>query len=111
MYDAGERRLTRDTVACGSVSAYNNKKGEGYGIKNYAAVVRKRLRWQGFIVFDPFIAQHKKARDENITKWIQEGSFKSHDHVTEGMDNAADGFLGMLKGENLGKSLLKIADS
>jgi NADPH-dependent curcumin reductase CurA len=73
-------------------------------------VVRRRIKWQGFLVFDPFIAQHRKERDENVTKWIQDGSFKSVDHITEGMDNAIDGFLGMLKGENLGKSILKIQD-
>lgn len=54
--------------------------------------------------------QHSKARDENITKWIQEGSFKSDDHITDGMDNAVEGFLGMLKGDNLGKAILKISD-
>ena len=74
-------------------------------------MIRKRLTWKGFLVYDPNIAQHAKARDENITKWIQEGSFKSIDHVTEGMDNAIEGFLGMLKGENLGKSILKINDA
>lgn len=34
----------------------------------------------------------------------------SSDHITEGMDNAVDGFIGMLRGENTGRSLLKIAD-
>lgn len=73
-------------------------------------VVRKRIRWQGFIVYDPFIAKWKDERDENVAKWIADGSLKSVDHVTDGMDNAIDGFLGMLKGENLGKSVLKIAE-
>jgi NADPH-dependent curcumin reductase CurA len=73
-------------------------------------VVRKRLRWQGFLVFDANIVQHKKDRDEKVTKYILDGSLKSVDHVTEGMDNAIEGFLGMLKGHNLGKSILKIAD-
>lgn len=73
-------------------------------------VTRKRIRWQGFLVFDPNIAQHRKDRDEKVTKYILDGSLRSVDHVTEGMDNATEGFLGMLKGHNLGKSILKIAD-
>ncbi len=98
-------------VACGTISTYNaGSSNDVYGVKNYSAVVRKRLRWQGFIVFDPNIRQWRKERDENISKWIADGSFKSVDHVTVGMDNAVQGFLGMLKGENLGKSILKIAD-
>ncbi|OAP59449.1 hypothetical protein AYL99_06747 [Fonsecaea erecta] len=98
-------------VACGSISTYNNGKDTTpYGVKNYSQVVRKRLRWQGFLVFDPNIARWRQERDDNITRWIQDGSFKSVDFVTEGIDNAVEGFLGMLRGENLGKSILKIAD-
>ena len=98
-------------VACGSISTYNNAKdATPYGIKNYGAMVRKRISWQGFLVFDPNIMKWGEERNRNITQWIQDGSFKSVDHVTDGMDNAIDGFLGMLKGENLGKSILKVAD-
>ncbi|KAJ9650427.1 hypothetical protein H2198_010269 [Neophaeococcomyces mojaviensis] len=97
-------------VACGAISQYNNKTGEAYGVKNTAMMVRKRIRWQGFLVYDADIVQHQKARDENISKWIAEGSFRSTDYITNGMDNAIEGFLGMLKGDNLGKSILKISD-
>lgn len=102
--------LTLLIVACGSISTYNNKPGETQGIKNYSQMVRKRIRWEGFIVFDPNIMSHAKARDENVSKWIAEGSLKTIDHVTDSMDNAIEGFLGMLEGKNLGKSILKIAD-
>ena len=73
-------------------------------------MVRKRIRWQGFLVFDPNITGHLQDRDEKVSAWILDGSLKSVDHVTDGMDHAVEGFLGMLKGENLGKSILKIAD-
>ncbi|KAK7885297.1 hypothetical protein LTR67_010475 [Exophiala xenobiotica] len=98
-------------IACGAISTYNNGTDTTpYGLKNYSAVVRKRLRYQGFIVYDPNIIRWKAERDENVAQWIADGSFKSIDHVTVGMDNAVDGFLGMLQGKNLGKSILKIAD-
>jgi NADPH-dependent curcumin reductase CurA len=99
-------------VACGAISTYNNTPNapDAYGIKNYAQIVRRRLTWKGFLVFDKNIMKWHEERNTNITKWIQDGSFKSIDHVTEGMDNAVEGFLGMLKGENLGKSILKITE-
>ncbi|EXJ89670.1 hypothetical protein A1O3_02737 [Capronia epimyces CBS 606.96] len=98
-------------VACGTISTYNNSGASGaYGVKNYSSVVRKRLRWQGFIVYDPNIIRWEKERDEKVARWIADGSFKSVDFFTHGIDHAVDGFLGMLKGENLGKSILKIAD-
>ncbi|EXJ95649.1 hypothetical protein A1O1_00771 [Capronia coronata CBS 617.96] len=99
-------------VACGTISTYNDgSNSTRYGVQNYSAVVRKRLRWQGFIVYDPTIIRWKKERDEKVAQWIADGSFKSVDYVTHGMDHAVEGFLGMLKGENLGKSILKVADS
>jgi hypothetical protein len=108
---ANSSLLSTPAVACGAISQYNNASAaESYGVKNYTMLVVRRIKWQGFLVFDPNIIKHRAARDENITKWIQDGSFKSIDHVTEGMDNAVDGFLGMLKGHNLGKSILKIQD-
>lgn len=54
--------------------------------------------------------QHAGERDAKVTKYILDGSLRSVDHVTDGVDGAVDGFLGMLRGENLGKSILKIAD-
>ena len=97
-------------MACGAISQYNNQPGEGYGVKNTAMVITKRIRWQGFLVFDSNILRHKQDRDDKVTKYILDGSLKSVDHITDGMDNAPEGFLGMLKGHNLGKSILKIAD-
>ncbi|KAL2399124.1 NADP-dependent oxidoreductase RED1 [Exophiala dermatitidis] len=97
-------------VACGTISTYNDSSSsERYGVKNYSHVVRKRLRWQGFIVYDPNVIRWQGERDEKVARWIAEGKIKSVDHITQGMDNAVKGFLGMLKGENLGKSILKIA--
>jgi NADPH-dependent curcumin reductase CurA len=54
----------------------------------------------------------KYANDhqEKLQKWIADGTFKAQYSVTEGIDNAADGFLGMLSGKNFGKAVLQIAD-
>ena len=64
---------------------------------------------QGFIVGDPnmgpkYAAEHQK----NVQKWISEGTFKAQQSVTVGIDNAAKGLLGMLKGDNFGKAVLVI---
>lgn len=94
------------------VSQYNiSDPDKRYGVKNIGAVVGKRLRMQGFIVFDAnmgpkYAADHQK----NVAKWISEGTFKAQQSVTVGIDNAVKGLLGMLKGENFGKSVLAIQD-
>ena len=65
----------------------------------------------GFVVFDEnmgpkYAADHQK----NVAKWISEGTFKAQQSVTVGIDHAIKGLLGMLKGENFGKSVLEIED-
>lgn len=99
------------TVACGMISQYNSAPSEHYGVKNLFQVIGKRLLMQGFIVSDPNMGpKYAKEHHEKVAKWIHEGTFKAKQSVTEGIDNAPDGFLGMLKGENFGKAVLKIAD-
>ena len=54
--------------------------------------------------------KHAKEHQKNVAKWISEGTFKAKQSITEGIDNAPTGLIGMLKGENFGKAVLKIAD-
>ena len=94
------------------VSQYNAASpDELYGVKNIMQVVAKRIKMQGFIAGDPdmgpkYTAEHQK----NVAKWISEGTFKAQQSVTTGIDNAIDGFLGMLRGENFGKAVLTIKE-
>lgn len=98
-------------VASGMISQYNKPLPERYGIKNLYYVVTKRLTMRGFIVSDANMGPvYIKERDENVSKWLHEGSFKSKFHITNGIDNAPEGFVGMLEGKNFGKAVLKIAD-
>ncbi|KAI4099784.1 MAG: hypothetical protein LQ339_005806 [Xanthoria mediterranea] len=99
-------------VVCGMVSQYNVESPEQrYGVKNLIQVVGKRLKMRGFIVGDPdmgpkYAVDHKR----NVSQWIHDGTFKAQQSITEGIDNAVEGFLGMLKGENFGKAVLTIRE-
>ncbi|RDW73167.1 hypothetical protein BP6252_07074 [Coleophoma cylindrospora] len=98
-------------VACGMISQYNAKPGEAYGVKNLMHIVAKRLTIRGFIVGDANMGpKYFKDRDEKVAKWISEGSFKTKYHVTDGIDNAAEGLIGIFHGKNFGKAVLKISD-
>lgn len=67
---------------------------------------------EGFIVGDPkFGPVYAAEHQEKLQKWLHEGTFKAKLSVTEGIDNAAEGFIGLLTGENFGKAVLKIADA
>ncbi|KAI1485750.1 hypothetical protein F5X96DRAFT_658208 [Biscogniauxia mediterranea] len=94
---------------CGMISSYNQTPDERYGVKNLMMVVSKTLTLQGFLVGKPeFGPAYAKEHQEKVQPWIADGSFKAKLHITEGIDQAAEGFVGMLKGENFGKAVLKI---
>ena len=98
------------SVACGMISQYNaSNADELYGVRNLPMVVSKRLTMRGFIVLDPDMgARYAKDHLKNVSKWISEGTFKTQESVTYGIDNGVKGLLGMLKGDNFGKAVLQI---
>jgi NADPH-dependent curcumin reductase CurA len=98
-------------IACGMVSEYSKPDSEKYGVKNLMLIVGKRITMRGFIVGDENMGpRYVKDRNEKVAKWLHDGSFKATISVTDGIDNAPEGFVGMLQGKNFGKAVLKIAD-
>jgi NADPH-dependent curcumin reductase CurA len=98
-------------IGCGMVSEYNKQEGERYGIKNLMQMVAKRITFRGFIVGDKDMGPlYFEERNKNVSKWLAEGTFKAKMSVTDGIDNAPEGLVGMLQGKNFGKAVLKIAD-
>ena len=92
------------------ISQYNNSsESEAYAIKNLFLVVTKRIKIQGFLVSDPDMLKYSDEHQENLAKWIHDGTFKTKISTTYGIENSGKGFLGMLKGENFGKAVLEVA--
>lgn len=74
-------------------------------------VVGKRIKMQGFIVGDANMGpKYAKDHQEKLQKWISDGSFKAQMSTTVGIENAIEGFIGMLEGKNFGKAVMEIAD-
>ena len=69
-------------------------------------IVQRRLTLQGFIVSD-----HVKLLGEFITEvggLLRAGKLKSRETVVEGLAQAPRAFMGLLKGENFGKLVVKV---
>ena len=99
-------------IACGMVSEYNKSESERYGVKNLMLVVAKRLTMRGFIVGDSNMGpKYVEERNKNVAKWLHEGTFKAKTSITDGIDHAPEGLVGMLQGKNFGKAVLKIASA
>ncbi|PYI18021.1 putative zinc-type alcohol dehydrogenase-like protein PB24D3.08c [Aspergillus japonicus CBS 114.51] len=98
-------------IACGMVSQYNLKPEEAFGVKNLMLVVGKRIRMQGFIVGDENMGpKYAKERNERVSAWLLDGSIKTKEDITTGIENGPEALVSMLRGGNRGKAILKIAD-
>ena len=71
------------------------------------AVLTNRLHIQGFIVWD-FAEQAETFRKE-VAGWIQEGRVRYREDVVEGLENAPEAFIGLLKGRNFGKLVVRVS--
>ena len=92
-------------VLCGMISQYNSSSPLP-GPSNLMLAITNRLKLQGFIVRD-----HYNMLNEfhaAMAKWIDQGNIKWKETVSEGIENAPKAFLGLFKGENFGKMLVKI---
>jgi NADPH-dependent curcumin reductase CurA len=91
---------------CGMISEYNNT-DLGKGVRGLIMAVGKSLTLRGFIVSNHTDLQAAFVKD--LAGWVAEGRFKHVETVKEGIENAPAAFLGLFKGENLGKMLVKLS--
>jgi NADPH-dependent curcumin reductase len=93
---------------CGLIAHYNDT--QAVAPKWAAAMMRnvltKRLTIRGFIVSD-FAARHGDFLSD-MSQWVREGKVKHKEFVTEGLDSAPAAFMGLLKGANFGKQLVRV---
>ena len=98
-------RLFGRVVVCGTISDYNAT--DPYRVKNWRAILVNRLKVQGMIVFD-FKERYGEAI-KALGGYYAAGKLKTRESVVEGLANAPQGFIALLKGGNFGKQLVKLA--
>jgi|SRR5438105_2788969 len=91
-------------VVCGQISQYNLERPEPTFHPGLLIVFRARM--EGFLVTD-FAHRYEEAA-MRLAGWVADGSIRYREDVTEGLENAPRAFIGMLRGENRGKALVKI---
>lgn len=90
---------------CGQISLYNleeNEKGDRVG----STLLINQASMTGFLVF-----QFKSRYLEGLSKlsqWLLDEKIKYKEDIVSGIENAPDTFIGMMKGKNFGKLLIKI---
>ena len=95
---------------CGLVANYNLTQlppGPDRTTALMRGVLSKRLLIRGFIVWD-FGAQAREFATE-VGGWLREGRIKYREDVVQGLEDAPKAFIGLLRGANFGKLLVRLA--
>jgi NADPH-dependent curcumin reductase CurA len=93
-------------VLCGAVSQYNATEPPP-GPRNMGLAVSRRLSLRGYIIFDhmdrfaDFLAE--------VGPWIAGGQIRTRETIVDGIENAPEAFLALLRGANTGKMLVRVA--
>jgi NADPH-dependent curcumin reductase CurA len=103
----GALRQHGRAALCGAISLYNAAEPPP-GPRNMGFVITKSLTLRGFIVTDHFDLQPAFAREAG--GWLREGALRHHETVVTGIENNAEAFLGMLRGENTGKMIVELPE-
>src|SRR5690554_1479344 len=97
---------------CGLIAQYNATELPP-GPDRLPALMRlllsQRIRMQAFIIFDNY-GPHYPEFLAQMTPWVAEGKVKVKEHRIEGLENAPQGLIGLLEGQNFGKVVVRIAD-
>ncbi|MCY4119643.1 MAG: NADP-dependent oxidoreductase [Acidobacteria bacterium] len=96
---------------CGRIANYNLTEppsGPDQVARLMGLTLVRRLTFRGFIVFDHLDRQPDFLRD--VAAWIREGRIQYREDVVDGLDRAVPAFLGLLRGENFGKLLVRVSD-
>jgi NADPH-dependent curcumin reductase CurA len=92
-------------VLCGAISAYNERE-RARGLSNYAALIIRRGRMEGFIVLDYF--DRLGEAQAELAGWLAEGKLKAAEHVVEGLEHAPDALNLLFTGGNTGKVVVRV---
>ncbi|WP_416971852.1 NADP-dependent oxidoreductase [Streptomyces sp. 4F14] len=92
-------------AVCGMISVYNNTE-PAPGPRNLARLIQTRGRIEGFLVGDHYDLQPEFVAE--VAPWIASGALKHRETVAEGIGNTLDAFLGVLRGDNIGKMVVKL---
>ncbi|MDR3507857.1 MAG: NADP-dependent oxidoreductase [Caulobacteraceae bacterium] len=91
-------------AVCGMISGYNDG---GAPVKGLAAIIYGRVTIRGFVATD-FLAVHDRFVSD-MTGWLKSGQIKYQETIVDGLEAAPEALIGLFKGANSGKMLVRLA--
>jgi len=96
---------------CGRIANYNmtgDPEGPDKLPAFFGQMLVKRITLRGFISFDHYDRLPDFLKD--MSNWIRTGKIKYREDIVQGIENAPEAFLGLLKGRNFGKLLVQVSE-
>ncbi|HXQ13676.1 MAG TPA: NADP-dependent oxidoreductase [Caulobacteraceae bacterium] len=103
---AGMNLLGRIAV-CGMISGYNEA-GTRTNVRNLSNIIYGRITLRGFTAADFMDLRGQFQSD--MSGWLREGRVKTHETVYQGIAEAPAAMIDLMKGVNLGKMLVRLAE-
>ncbi|HEU4675076.1 MAG TPA: NADP-dependent oxidoreductase [Motilibacteraceae bacterium] len=98
-------RLNGRVAVCGMISVYNDTE-PAPGPRNLSRLIQTRGRIEGFLVGDHYDLAGEYAR--RAAGWLADGTLLLRETSVDGIEHAVDAFLGVLRGENTGKMVVRL---
>lgn len=92
-------------AVCGSISTYNDVTAQT-GPYPHMTMIMKQLKMEGFMQ-TRWAHKHPESL-KRLLEWVKEGKLKYREHITKGFENMPAAFMGMLKGDNIGKAIVAV---
>jgi NADPH-dependent curcumin reductase CurA len=102
----GALRSHGRAALCGAISQYNTDE-PAPGPRNLSLMIGNRFTLRGFLVGDH--VERRSAFLAQVAGWLAEDRIRLAETVVDGVENAPAAFIGMMRGENLGKMLVRVA--
>ena len=90
-------------AVCGMIAGYD---GQPLPLQNPALILVNRLKVQGFIVSEHMDLWPQALQE--LGTLVAQGRLRPRESIAQGIDSAPEAFLGLLKGRNFGKQLVKL---
>ena len=75
-------------------------------VPNPAFIIKARATVRGMVVYDH--NDLKDAFEHDVSQWLRDAKIHFKEDMTDGLDNAADAFCRLMRGENFGKAIVKV---
>jgi NADPH-dependent curcumin reductase CurA len=95
-------------AVCGMISAHNSEGAISAPVTTLSNIIYSRVTIRGFVTAD--FPHLRESFEQEMMAWLKAGTVKYRETIHNGIERTPEALIGMLSGENIGKTMVRIAD-